>query len=73
MVKRLRMEGFIVMDFYARRREAEDTLARLIAEGRLVIREDIVEGLERAPQALGRLAPRDNIGKRMVRVTSEPD
>jgi NADPH-dependent curcumin reductase CurA len=38
------MEGFIVMDFYARRRDAEDTLARLIAEGRLVIREDIVQG-----------------------------
>jgi NADPH-dependent curcumin reductase CurA len=73
VVKRLRMEGFIVMDFYARRREAEDTLARLIAEGRLVIREDIVEGLERAPQALVGLLHGDNIGKRMVRVTSEPD
>jgi NADPH-dependent curcumin reductase CurA len=73
VVKRLRMEGFIVMDFYARRREAEDTLARLIAEGRLVIREDIIEGLERAPQALIGLLHGDNIGKRMVRVTSEPD
>jgi NADPH-dependent curcumin reductase CurA len=73
VVKRLRMEGFIVMDFYARRREAEDALARLIAEGRLVIREDIVEGLERAPQALIGLLHGDNIGKRMVRVTSEPD
>ena len=73
VVKRLRMEGFIVMDFYARRREAEDTLARLIAEGRLVIREDIVEGLERAPQALIGLLHGDNVGKRMVRVTSEPD
>ena len=73
VVKRLRMEGFIVMDFYARWREAEDTLARLIAEGRLVIREDIVEGLERAPQALIGLLRGDNIGKRMVRVTSEPD
>jgi len=73
VVKRLRMEGFIVMDFYARRREAEDTLARLIAEGRLVIREDIVEGLERAPEALIGLLHGDNIGKRMVRVTSEPD
>ena len=73
VVKRLRMEGFIVMDFYARRREAEDTLARLIAEGRLVIREDIVEGLERTPQALVGLLHGDNIGKRMVRVASEPD
>jgi NADPH-dependent curcumin reductase CurA len=73
VVKRLRMEGFIVMDFYARRREAEDALARLIAEGRLVIREDIVEGLEHAPQALIGLLRGDNIGKRMVRVTPEPD
>jgi len=73
VVKRLRMEGFIVMDFYARRREAEESLARLIAEGRLVIREDIVEGLEQAPRALIGLLHGDNVGKRMVRVTSEPD
>lgn len=73
VVKRLRMEGFIVMDFFARRAEAEDALARLIAEKKLVIREDIVEGLERAPAALVGLLHGDNVGKRMVRVASEPD
>jgi NADPH-dependent curcumin reductase CurA len=72
VVKRLRMEGFIVMDYYARRREAEDVLAGWIADGRLVIREDIVEGLEGAPRALIGLLHGDNIGKRLVRVVPEP-
>ena len=72
VVKRLRMEGFIVMDHYARRPQAEDALARWIAEGRLVIREDIVDGLERAPRALVGLLHGDNVGKRMVRVAPEP-
>ena len=72
VVKRLRMEGFIVMDHYARRREAEETLAGWIADGRLVIREDIVEGLERAPAALVGLLRGDNLGKRMVRVAPDP-
>src|SRR5262245_9431276 len=73
VVKRLRMEGFIVMDFYARRQQAEDALAGLIADKRLVVREDIVEGLERAPQALIGLLHGDNIGKRMVRVSAVAD
>ncbi|HYB42370.1 MAG TPA: NADP-dependent oxidoreductase [Candidatus Methylomirabilis sp.] len=72
VVKRLRMEGFIVMDFYARRREAEEALARWIAESRLRIREDIVDGLEGAPRALIGLLGGDNVGKRLVRVAPEP-
>ena len=35
VTKRLRMEGFIVMDFYDRRAEAEARLARWVAEGRI--------------------------------------
>ena len=72
VVKRLRMQGFIVMDYYARRREAERTLAGWIADGRLKIREDIVDGLEHAPQALIGLLRGDNLGKRMVRVSPDP-
>ena len=68
VVKRLRMEGFIVMDYYDQRRVAEDRLAEWIAAGRLRVREDVVEGLERAPAALIGLLRGDNVGKRMVRV-----
>ncbi len=69
VTKRLRMEGFIVMDAFDRRAEATDELAGWIADGKLVVREDIVEGLEAAPRALIGLLHGDNIGKRMVRVS----
>jgi len=68
VVKRLRMEGFVVMDFDARRAEAEARLARFAEEGRLRVPEQIVEGLERAPEALIGVLHGRNLGKCMVRV-----
>jgi NADPH-dependent curcumin reductase CurA len=73
VTKRLRMEGFIVSDFFQQRAEATDQLASWIADGRLVVREDILEGLEAAPRGLIGLLRGENIGKRMVRVTPEPE
>ena len=66
--KRLRIEGFIVMDFYDRRAEAEARLARWIAEGRIKAELDILDGLEKAPEALIGLFDGSNRGKRAVRV-----
>ena len=40
-----------------------------IAEGRIRYREDIVDGLERAPEALIGLLDGKNFGKLIVRVT----
>jgi NADPH-dependent curcumin reductase CurA len=71
VVKRLRMEGFIVMDYYDRRQLAEDRLADWIAAGKLRVPEDIVDGLERAPRALIGLLHGENTGKRLVRVAAE--
>ena len=68
VTKRLRMEGFIVMDFYDRRAEAEARLARWVAEGRIKAMVDIVDGLERAPEALIGLFEGKNRGKMAVRV-----
>ena len=68
VVKRLRMEGFIVLDYESRYDEAEADLARMVREGRLKYREDIVEGLAAAPAALVRVLAGGNIGKAMVRV-----
>ena len=67
------MEGFIVSDFFRQRAEATERLAGWIADGRLVVREDILEGLEAAPRGLIGLLRGENIGKRMVRVAPEPD
>jgi NADPH-dependent curcumin reductase CurA len=72
VVKRLRMEGFIVMDFPDQEAKAEADLKRWVAEGKLKVVEDIVEGLENAPAALIGLLAGDNRGKRMVRVAPDP-
>lgn len=68
VTKRLRMEGFIVMDFYDRRAEAEARLARWVAEGKIKAIVDIVDGLDKAPQALIGLFEGRNRGKMAVRV-----
>jgi NADPH-dependent curcumin reductase CurA len=68
VTKRLRMEGFIVMDFFDERDEAEADLAAAVSAGELRVVEDVVEGLEQAPAALVGLLAGDNLGKRMVRV-----
>lgn len=68
VTKRLRMEGFVVMDFYDRRAEAEARLARWVADGRIKAIVDIVDGLDKAPQALIGLLEGKNRGKMAVRV-----
>jgi NADPH-dependent curcumin reductase CurA len=68
VVKRLRMEGFIVMDYFATRREAEAKIAGWIADDQLKVAEDVVEGLENAPRALGELFAGRNRGKLLIRV-----
>jgi NADPH-dependent curcumin reductase CurA len=71
VVKRLKVEGFIVMDFYKKRAEAEQRLAEWARDGRIKVAEDIIDGLENAPQALCGLLAGENRGKRMVRVIPE--
>lgn len=72
VTKRLRMEGFIVSDFIREWPQASRDLAGWIASGELQVLEDVVEGLERAPEALVGLLAGDNIGKRMVRIGPDP-
>lgn len=72
VVKRLRMEGFIVMDFADQDAKAEADLTGWIRDGQIKVVEDIVEGLESAPQALIGLLAGENRGKRMVRVAPDP-
>ena len=73
VVKRLRMEGFIVMDFAKEDAKAEADLTKWVDDGKLKVAEDIVEGLENAPAALIGLLAGANRGKRMVRVAPDPD
>lgn len=73
VVKRLKMEGFIVMDFAHNDAKALRALHHWVGTGQIKVTEDIVEGLENAPQALIGLLAGDNKGKRLVRVGADPE
>lgn len=67
--KRIRMQGFIILDHYATRFDAfRRDMGEWIASGRVKVREDVVEGLERAPEAFIGLLQGRNFGKLVVRV-----
>lgn len=68
VVKRLRMEGFIVMDYAHLDAQAEQDLLRWAAEGKITVVEDIIDGLENAPRGLIGLLAGENRGKRMIRL-----
>ena len=68
VTKRLTLQGFILYDFMPRMDEALADLRQWVADGRIKVREDIVEGLENAPAGLVGLLAGENVGKRMVRV-----
>jgi hypothetical protein len=68
VVKRLNVQGFIVMDYDAEREAALAELQSWVAAGKLKVQEDIMVGLEATPRALIGLLAGDNRGKRMVKV-----
>ncbi len=71
VVKRLRMEGFIAMDYPEYEAQADSDLTAWAADGKLIVIEDIVDGLENAPKALIGLLNGENRGKRMVCVAPD--
>jgi len=71
IIKRARMEGFIVTDFLPRFPEGIMQLMQWVGEGKVKHAEDIVDGLENAPAALNRLFTGANKGKLIVRVSAE--
>ena len=56
------------MDFDHQKEEAIKQLQKWINENKLIVSEDIVEGLEAAPSALIGLLNGENKGKRMVKI-----
>ena len=72
LVNRVRIQGFIVFDFAARYKEGLAQLTDWVRQGKLKYREDVVDGLERAPEALIGLLQGKNFGKMVVRVGPEP-
>jgi NADPH-dependent curcumin reductase len=71
LVNRARMQGFVVVDYMSRYPEAMREMAGWIADGRLIAREDVVEGFERFPDALAQLFAGENVGKLVLKVAEQ--
>lgn len=72
LMQRLNVRGFILTDFLPRFGEGAMALGGWLAEGKLQYKVDVVEGLERAPEAVKKLFSGDHDGKLMVKVSDEP-
>jgi NADPH-dependent curcumin reductase CurA len=69
LAKSLTLRGFIQREFAALRPAFQRDMSAWLAEGRVRYREDVVEGLERAPEAFLGLLQGKNFGKVVVRVS----
>lgn len=68
LTKSARMQGFLYFDVEHRLDEAVGRLSTLIRDGRLRHREDVLVGLESAPDAIAGLYRGENLGKRVIRL-----
>jgi NADPH-dependent curcumin reductase CurA len=70
--RRIRMQGFIMIDYIDRVAEAIDALTGWVMNGDIVWREDIQEGFENIPATLQRLFDGRNVGKQLLKL-ADPD
>ena len=70
----MKMQGFIIFDDYGHRYgEFFQQMSEWLAAGKIKFREDMVDGLENAPQAFMGLLEGKNFGKLVVRVAQDKD
>jgi NADPH:quinone reductase len=69
VVKRAKVQGFLVSGYAERFSEALDQLARWLKQGKLKYREDIARGIEAAPQAFIGMLHGNNQGKQLVQLS----
>src|SRR6266849_1832530 len=68
IVKRLHIQGFLILDYASRFMEAATQLGQWKMFGKLKDRETIVEGLEKAPDAINMLFTGGNTGKLILKI-----
>ncbi len=68
LMNRARMEGFVIFDYAPRYPEAAREISNWLASGQMRSYEDIVDGIQAFPEALGRLFSGANTGKTLLRL-----
>lgn len=72
LMKRARIEGFIILDYFPRMAEFQAEMATWLAEGRIKYDVHLVQGIENALSALDLLFTGGNTGKLLVQVSDAP-
>ena len=72
IMKRLRIEGFVILDHAAEMPRIHAQLSRWLQEEKLKFRLNISSGIEQAPQALVKLYEGSNDGKVLLKL-GDPD
>ena len=67
--KRAKIEGFLVLDYVHRSRDALSDLGKWIMDGRLQYKMDIDEGFENLPSVINKLFEGENNGKLLLKVS----
>jgi NADPH-dependent curcumin reductase CurA len=71
LTKRASMQGFVIFDHPEHYDAAYRDLAQWIRAGKLRYLEDILVGIEHAPDAIAGLYRGDNLGKRLIRIAED--
>ncbi|KAF7013598.1 unnamed protein product [Triticum aestivum] len=71
VTKRIRIEGFRVIEYFGTYRKFEEEMAGHLKEGNITYMEDVAEGIEKVPAALVGLFYGRNIGKQLVAIAPE--
>ncbi len=68
LVNRARMQGVLIFDYANRYQEAINALTQWIDDGLIHYQEDILQGIEKAPDAIAGLYRGENLGKRLIQL-----
>lgn len=68
VARRIRMEGFIVLDYLDRAEQAYAEIAGWVMDGKIAWREDIQDGFDNIPATLQRLYNGHNQGKQLLKL-----
>lgn len=68
IIRRVRMQGFITVDFLDRMGEAQAALMEWVFSGQIKYREDVQRGFKNIPQTFLRLFSGDNQGKQLLQI-----
>jgi NADPH-dependent curcumin reductase CurA len=71
--RRVSLRGFIVSDFANKFAPAMRQLGEWVRSGRIKYKEDIIEGIEKAPRAFIGLLRGENFGKLQVKLGADPE